>query len=80
MSRKCKKVASLANISEEILSFTIRWKVYLIIAGIEKYKLIIKKKKKHYEIALLAKTNLDYIKNLISWSLTASYIERDYFD
>ena len=35
---------------------------------------------KHYEIALLAKTNLDYIKNLISWSLTASYIERDYFD
>ena len=80
MSRESKKVASLANISKEILSFTIRWKVCLIIAGIGKYKLIIKKKKKHYEIALLAKTNLDYIKNLISWSLTASYIERDYFD
>ena len=80
MSRDCKKVASLADISVEILSFTIRWNVCLIIAGIKKYKIIIKKKKKHYEIALLAKTNLDYIKNLISRSLTASYIECHYFD
>ena len=42
-------------------------------------KSIIKKnKKKQNEIALLAKTNLDCMKDL-SRSLTNSYIERDYF-
>ena len=35
--------------------------------------------KKHNKIASLAKTNLGCIKNLISSSLTDSYIERDYF-
>ena len=50
------------------------------IARIKKYKSIIKKKrKKHVEIALLAKTSLDCIKNSTSSSLTDSYIERKYF-
>ena len=38
-----------------------------------------KKKRKHNEMALLAKTNLDCIKGSISSSLTNSYIECDYF-
>ena len=52
-----------------------------IIARIKKYKSIIKKKKKkHNEIALLAKTNFDCIKEFIYRFLTDSYIERNYFD
>ena len=44
-----------------------------IIARVQKYKSIIKKKKKkHNEITLLAKTNLNSIKGLISRSLTDS--------
>ena len=40
------------------------------VARIKKYKLIIKKKKKkHDEIALLAKINLDHIRGFISRSL-----------
>ena len=51
-----------------------------IIARIKKYKSIIKKKKKKYnEIALLVKNNLDCIEDLVSRSLTDSYIERNYF-
>ena len=51
-----------------------------ITARIKKYKSIIKKKKeKHNEIALLAKTNLDCIKDSIFRSLTDSYNERNYF-
>ena len=41
---------------------------------IKKYKPVSKKKeKKHNEIALLAKTNLDYIKSSISRSFTGSF-------
>ena len=36
-------------------------------------------KKMHNEIALLVKTNLDYITDLSSKSLTKSYIGGDYF-
>ena len=55
--------ASLINISKEIMSVTIGLNICGIIARIRKYKSITKKKKKkHDEIALLAKTNLDCIK------------------
>ena len=44
-----------------------------------KYKPIIKKKKKkHDEIALLAKTNINCIKGSNSSSVADSYIERNY--
>ena len=47
---------------------------------VKTYKSIIKKKKaKHDEIALLAKTKLDCIKGLILRSLTDSYIGCNYF-
>ena len=62
------------------MSSTIELNVCAIVARIKKYKKIVKKKKKkHNEITLLAKTNLDCIKDLISSSLTDSYIEHDYF-
>ena len=70
--------ASLVDTSKGILSSTIGLKICAIIWRIEKYKSITKKKKKkHDETALLAKTNLDLIKCLISGSLTESYIERN---
>ena len=71
---------SLINISKGIMSYKIGLNICAIIARIKKYKSIIrKKKKKHYKIVLLAKTNLDCIKGLISRSLTDSYIERNYY-
>ena len=55
--------ASLINISKEIMSVTIGLNICGIIARIRKYKSITKKKKKkHDEIALLAKTKLDCTK------------------
>ena len=63
--------ASVVDISKEILSFTMELNVYVITAWIKKYKSITKKKKKkHNEITLVAKTNLDCIKGSISRSLT----------
>ena len=50
----------------------------MIVAGIKKYKSIIKKKKKkHGTIALLAKTKLSNIQILISKALIHSYISHD---
>ena len=72
--------ASLIDISKRIMSSTIGLNIWAIIARIKKYKSIIKKKKKkHDKIALLEKTNLDCIEDLISRSVTDPYIERDYF-
>ena len=72
--------ASLVNISKGILSSKIGLNICAIIPSINNYKSIInKKKKKHIEIAFLAKTNLDCIKGLISRSLTDSYVEHNYF-
>ena len=71
---------SLIDISKGIMSYKIGLNICAIIARIKKYKSIIRKKKKtHYKIVLLAKTNLDCIKGLISRSLTDSYIERNYY-
>ena len=53
-------------------------KIYIITAGIKKYKSIIKKKKKKYnKILLLAKLNT--IQVLIFWVLIDSYISHDEF-
>ena len=72
--------ASLTDISKGNMSCTIELNICEIIARIKKYKSIIKKKKKHNEIALLAKTKLNFIKDLISISSTNSYIECNYFN
>ena len=59
--------ASAVDISKEIFSSTIGLNICVIIAWIKKYKSITKKKKKkHNEITLVAKTNLDCIKGSIS--------------
>ena len=51
-----------------------------ITSAVKKYKLIIKKKKtKHDEIVLLAKTKLNSIEVLISKALMDSYISHDEF-
>ena len=56
--------ASFIDISEGIMSFTIGLNIYVIIAMIKEYNPIFRKKKKNNdEIELLAKTNLDCIKN-----------------
>ena len=50
-----------------IMNSTTGLKIYAMIAGIKKYKSIIKKKKKkHGKIVLLAKTKLNSMKILIS--------------
>ena len=73
-------LASLVYISKEITSSSIGLNICAIIATIKKYKWIIKnKKKKHDEIALLAKTNLDCVIGVISRFLTNSYIGHGYF-
>ena len=49
-------------------------------AGIKRYKLIIKKKrKKHDKIILLAKSKLNSIRGLISKTLTGAVISHDEF-
>ena len=70
--------ASLNEIFKEILSSTIELNICAIISRIKKY-MIKRQKNKHDEIAFLAKTNLDFLKDFISKSLTDSYIERDHF-
>ena len=71
---------SLIDISKRIMSSAIWLNIWARIARIKKYKSLIKKKKrKLYEIALLAETNLDYIKDF-SRSLPDSYIEGNYLN
>ena len=63
-----------------IMSSAIGLNICTITARITMHRSMIKKKKKdHDEIALLTKTNLDYIKGL-SRSLTDSSIEHSYFN
>ena len=59
--------ASLILISKGLMSSTMGLNICAITTTIKKYKSMIKKKKKKYdEKALLAKTNLDSTKDLIS--------------
>ena len=54
-------------------------KICAIAAGIKKYKSIIKKKKEHDKIVLLAKFKLNSIEVLISEALIDSVISHDEF-
>ena len=54
--------ASLIDISEKIMSSTVGVNIWAIIARIEIYKSIIKKKKKQDEIAFLSKTDTLHIR------------------
>ena len=73
--------ASLIVIPIGITSSAIGLKICAIIAGIKKYKSIIKKKKKkHAKIVLLAKSILNRIEVLISQALIDSNISHDEFD
>ena len=65
---------SLLGISIGIASFAIGLKICAITAGIKKYKSIIKKKKKHDKIVLLAKSKLNSMEILISKALIDSNI------
>ena len=70
--------ASLVNIPIGITNSGIGSKVYAITAAIEKYKSIIKKKKKkHDEIVLVAKSKLNSIEVLVSKALIGSVISDD---
>ena len=63
-----------------IISSTIGLKICAITTGIDKYKSIIKKKKKkHDKIVLLAKSRLNSIKVLISKALIDLNINHDEF-
>ena len=57
---------SLVRTPIGFLSFTIELKVWAITARIKKYKSIIKKKKKHDKIVLLANYKLSSIEVLVS--------------
>ena len=70
----------LLGIPVGITSSTIGLKICALPAGIEKYKSIIKKKKKkHDKIVLLAKSKLNSIEVLISKALIDSNISHDEF-
>ena len=72
--------ASLIGIPIGITSFATESNIRVIIAGIKKYKSIIKKKKKKYdEIVFLAKSKLNSIEVLISKALFHSNISLDEF-
>ena len=57
--------APLVCIPVGVTSCAIKIKIYTITAGIKKYKSIIKKKKKHDEIVLLGKSQLNTIEIII---------------
>ena len=70
--------ASLVGIPIGITSVAIGLKICAITAGIKKHKSIIKKKKKkHYKLALLAKSKSNGIEILISKTLIESVISLD---
>ena len=72
--------ASLVGVPVGISSFALGLKICALIAGIKKYKLIIKKKRKnHDKIVLLAKAKSKIIKVLISKTLIYSYINHSKF-
>ena len=63
-----------------ITSSEIGLKICAITAAVKKYELITEKKwKKHDHIALLAKTKINTIENLVSKALSDSYINHEEF-
>ena len=76
----CASISTFASLLFGIVmtSFAIELKIFIITAGIKKYKSIIKKiKKKHNKIALLAKSKLNSVKFLISMAFTDSDFTHD---
>ena len=72
--------ALLVGVSVCIMNSLVVLKIFAFTAGNKKYKSVIKKKrKKHNNIELLAKTKLNSIKVLISKTLIDSYIKYDEF-
>ena len=72
--------ASLIGVPVGIKSSTVRITICTIAAGIKKHKSMIKKKrKKHDQMVLLAKTKLNTIEALISKALINSYINHGNF-
>ena len=72
--------ASLVAIPVGITSPAVKRKICAVTAGIKKYKSIIKKRqKKHGEIVLLRKDNLNTTEVLISKTKIDSYISHDEF-
>ena len=71
--------ASLVGVPVGIASFAVGLRICAIMAGIKKYKSLIKKGKKHNKIVLLGKAKLETIKVLISKTLIDSYISHDEF-
>ena len=72
--------ASLVAIPVGITSPAVKIKICAVTAGIKKYKSIIKKRqKKHGEIILLRKDNLNTTEVLISKTIIDSYISHDEF-
>ena len=70
---------SLVGIPIGITSSAIGLKICAVTGGFKKYKSIIKKKKKHDKIVLLAKSKLNRIEVLISKTLIDSVISHDEF-
>ena len=71
--------ASLVGIPIGITSPAVRLNICVITAGIEKYKSIIKKKKKkHGKIVLLAKSKFNSIEVLVSKAMIYSNIKQCY--
>ena len=76
----CFCISFLVGIPVGIASTVTKINIYVAIAGIKKYKSIIKKKKnKHNKIVLLVKTKLNTIEVNISKALIDSYISHDEF-
>ena len=74
-------LASLDGIPVGFLSFTVGLEICPITARIKKWfkSIVMKKKKKHEKVVLLAKTKLNTIEVLIYITLTDSYFSHDEF-
>ena len=70
---------SLVGILRGITSTAIELKICPITAGIKNYKSMIKKRKKHDKIVLLAKSNLNSLEALDSKALIDSNISHNEF-
>ena len=69
--------ASLGGVPIGVESSAVQLKMCALTARIKKHKSIIKKRKKHDNIVLLAKTKLNAMEVLISKALIDLYINRD---
>ena len=81
-TRGCVSISAFAlfvGVSVGIASSIIGLNIFEITAGINRYKSIIKKKRKYKKIVLLRKAKVDTIEVLISKTLIDSYTSHDKF-